>query len=161
MTGLARSLFLLYVVTAFAAPALFSNALRAAIVLSSAATVSAIALALLLWVLIRDFDENLGVIALSCWMFAGVVNAVQTIAMRVLLSFGSEAARWMHPLLSQAHGLTVIVMAIASAAGAVIYGFIATRPAIRTRPSNARSTSAGRPAATTARNGALRPASFS
>jgi hypothetical protein len=163
MNTLAKYLFVLYVATAIAASAFFATALRTAIFLSTTATVSAIALALLLWTVIRDFDETLGVIALFCWMVTGAVNAIQTAAMRLLLSFADAASKFAgaDALLSHAHAWSVGVTTVVSMAGAVIYGFIATRPAIRTRPNSAGSTSAPRARATVALNAGPRLESFS
>ena len=43
-------------------------------------------LAVTLYVLLRDHDESLAVLALSCWTGLAAINTLQTLALRMLLT---------------------------------------------------------------------------
>jgi hypothetical protein len=153
---LAGLMFLFYIATAFAAMILFDQAtggegtaarlasiarhtayLRAAAVLSIITILDALVLAVALYALTRDFDRDLAVIALSCRIAEGVINAVPTMAMLALLwiatgpaaalAADATAANALGGALLKVQGWTTTVGGTVFAIGSTLYAYLFLR----------------------------------
>ena len=88
MKSLEGFMLLLYLFTAMASSTFAHHArsMSMAIAMSTIATLAALVLAVTLYALLRDHDESLAVLALSCWTGLAAINTLQTLALRMLLT---------------------------------------------------------------------------
>ncbi len=153
---LAGFMFLFYIATAFAGMVLYDEAtsgdgtaarlasiarhtahMRAAAVLSMVTILDALVLAVALYALTRDCDRDLAVLALSCRIAEGVINAIPTIAMLALLWVATgpagtivadaAAANTLAALLLRVQGWTTTVGATVFAVGSMLYAYLFLR----------------------------------
>jgi hypothetical protein len=147
---LAGFMFLFYIATAFPSLLLYGQAaagngtaarlasiaqhgvrMRVSTVLSLVTIFDAMVLAVALYALTRDYDRDLAVLALSCRVGEGVMNAVATIAMIALLSVaeGSRgvATDALGSLLLKAQDWTMLVSATIFAVGSTLFAYLFLR----------------------------------
>ena len=147
---LAGFMFLFYIATAFPCLVLFEQAaagegtaaklasiaqhevrMRVSNVLSLVTIFDAIVLAVALYALTRDYDRDLAVLALSCRVAEGVMNAVGTISTMALLSVakgtGGVAANALGELLLKSQDWIMLVGATLFAVGSTLFAYLFLR----------------------------------
>lgn len=126
MRRLAAWTFVLYLFTSLAATffARHADSMPLAIALSTFSTVAALVLAVALYAIVRDAEESLAVLALTCWTSLAAINTLQTLALRMLLSLTNSrlaAADTFVSIVLRARGWGQLASAILIVVGSAIF----------------------------------------